>query len=158
MDKRSHKLLHTNKARAMSLTRAELNQAITETIDVMCTAEAVCRNQGPCGNPANGFDAAELLAALQAEYPASAWTAPKVAEVIAYMRARGIVVTDAMGALYLNWFMQRLGGENRKWAALCPLVEQPVDCITSQTGKFTDCTRVQCGTPNPAAGCCPPLV
>lgn len=141
----------------MSLTRAELKVAITETIDVMCTAEAVCRSQGSCGSPDNGFDETTLLAALQFAYPASGWDADKVTEVVAYMRARGIIVTDTPGLLYLNYFMQRLGGENRTYANLCPLVEQSYDCVTTQTGKFVDPTPVSCGTPNPANGCCPPI-
>lgn len=141
----------------MSLTRAQLNVAITETIDIMCTAEAVCRNQGPCGDPLNGFDATTLLAALQAAYPASTWTAAKVTEVTTYMRARGIIVTSAAGLLYLNWFMQRLGGENRVWAKLCALVEQPYDCITTQDGKGVMYIPIECAAANPAAGCCPPL-
>ena len=142
----------------MSLTRAQLKVAITETIDVMCTAEAVCRTQGTCGSPQNGFDETTLLAALQAAYPASAWDAAKVAEVVAYMRARGIIVTDTPGLLYLNYYMQRLGGENRTWANLCPLVEQSFDCVTIQSGGFVDPTKIDCGTANPANGGCPPIV
>lgn len=142
----------------MSITRAQLNTAITETIDVMCTAQAVCRTRGPCGTPLNGFDATTLLAALQAAYPASAWTAALVTTVTTYMRARGIIVTDAAGLLYLNYYMQRLGGENREWAELCALVEQPVHCVTAQEGKGVDYCPIACTTPNPANGCCPPIV
>lgn len=142
----------------MSLTREELYVAITETIDVMCTAEAVCRTRGPCADPENGFDETTLLAALQAAYPASAWTAALVTEVTAYMRARGIIVTDSTGLLYLNYYMQRLGGKNRDWALLCGIVEQPYDCITVQQGKGVDHTKIVCGTPDPSAGCCPPIV
>jgi len=142
----------------MSLTRAELETAITEVIDVMCTAEAVCRNMGPCATPENGFTEGTLLTALQAAYPASGWDAAKVTEVIAYMRARGIVVTDSTALLYLNWFMQRLGGQNRSWALLCPLVEQPYDCITVQQGKGVAYGCTQCATPDPSEGCCPPVV
>lgn len=61
-----------------------------------------------------------------------------------HVHARGIIVTSAAGLLYLNWVMQRLGGEDRVWAKLCALVERPY-------GKGVLYIPIECAAANPAA-------
>jgi hypothetical protein len=139
-------------------TFTERTQNITQLLAVLCGAGAVARGGAACAVSLNGVAYADLLIALQLDYPAVGWDSVRLDATIAYMRARGMVVFTA-GLYYLNYTMQRLGGANLCWARLCPAVEQPTVCIGVQTGKYVDMSG---GDPcaaldNPANGCCPPL-
>lgn len=138
-------------------TFTERNQNIAQLLAVLCDAGAVTRGGAACAVALNGVAYADLLIALQLDYPAVGWDSARLDATIAYTRARGIVVFTA-SLYYLNYTMQRLGGANLDWARACPAVEQPTACIGVQTGKYVDMSGDPCAAlANPANGCCPPL-
>lgn len=141
----------------MTTTLAERNQNLTQVITVLCDAGAVARGCGSCSTALNGVAYADLLSGLQLGWPTVGWDSDRLDATLAYARSRGIVIFRG-NVYYLNYEMQRLGGGNLDWARLCPAVEQPVECVGMQTGKYVDMTPPECTTSNPANGCCPPLI
>lgn len=132
------------------------NERISEVILVLCEANAILRSCASCGTDVVGLTAAQLLTQLQTDYPAMSWDADLVTEITDYMRARGIVIF-VTPYFYLDYFMAKKGGPNIAFATLCPVLYQVCTGGTSQMGKFSVCTVQDCGTDDPAAGCCPPL-
>lgn len=146
----------------MSLTVTQRNLNITQVLQQLCEAEAVVRcNSGYCAAPVAGVGFTDLLLALQLSYPSNTWDTDQLTATLTYMRQRGVVLFQN-NQYYLNYDMIDAGGENQKWAKLCPLVRQPLNCCTYVQAKYPscpiECTQTHACEPNPYDGCCPPLL
>ena len=119
----------------MSQALQQRNTDISQVLTLLCEAGAIARGCGTCAYAQDGVVFVNLLADLQSSYQTSAWTFQKLTDTLAYMRARGVVVVRN-GLYYLNYDMAKLGGTNEVWALMCPKVEQPNVCTTTQVPKY----------------------